>query len=75
MFILNWFFFVQNTTHDVVYVWKGHFFCLLGLCIGVLLTSTKKLRLPNKTTKEEIKKILGLCIKKPGLEDVFIEII
>ena len=72
--VLDWGFLRSDATYDVVHVWKGRFF-LLDKHIDRFINSTKKLRMPCEATKQELKKILALCVKKSGLENAYVEII
>ena len=64
----------SDATYDVAHVWKGRFF-LLDKHIDRFFKSTKKLRMPCKINREELKKILAGCVKKAGLEDAYVEMI
>ena len=46
----------------------------LDRCIKRFISLTKKLRLFCRAVKEEIKKILALCLKKPRLGNAFVGI-
>ena len=72
--ILDWGFLRSDATYDVVHVWNNRFF-LIDNHINRFLNSTKKLRMPCKKSKSQIKKILANCVKKSGLKNAYVEII
>ena len=72
--VLDWGFLRSDATYDVAHVWKGRFF-LLDKHIDRFFKSTKKLRMPCKINREELKKILAGCVKNAGLEDAYVEMI
>ena len=72
--ILDWGFLRSDATYDVVHVWKGKFF-QLDKHIDRFFRSTKKLRMPCKLSRDELKKILARCVKKAKLNDAYVEMI
>lgn len=72
--ILDWGFLRSDATYDVVHVWKGRFF-QLDKHIDRFFKSTKKLRMPCKINRDELKKILAQCVKNAGLENSYVEMI
>ena len=52
--VLDWGFLRSDATYDVAHVWKGRFF-LLDKHIDRFFKSTKKLRMPCKINREELK--------------------
>jgi len=72
--ILDWGFLRSDATYDVVHVWKGRFF-QLDKHIDRFFNSTKKLRMPCKIKRDELKKILAGCVKNAGLNDAYVEMI
>jgi len=72
--ILDWGFLRSDATYDVVHVWKGYFF-RLDNHIDRFFESTKKLRMPCKISRDELKKILAGCVKKAKLENAYVEMI
>ena len=72
--ILDWGFLRSDATYDVVHVWKGYFF-RLDNHIDRFFESTKKLRMPCKISRDELKKILAGCVKNAGLENAYVEMI
>ena len=52
--ILDWGFLRSDATYDVVHVWKNNFF-QLDKHIDRFFESTKKLRMPCKITRNELK--------------------
>tara|TARA_B110000438_G_scaffold302501_1_gene360358 strand:+ start:388 stop:1293 length:906 start_codon:yes stop_codon:yes gene_type:complete len=72
--ILDWGFLRSDATYDVVHVWEGRFF-LLDKHIDRFFNSTKKLKMPCKTSKEELKKILATCVERSGLKNAYVEMI
>ena len=72
--ILDWGFLRSDATYDVVHVWKGRFF-QLDKHIDRFFNSTKKLRMPCKIKRDDLKKILAGCVKNAGLDDAYVEMI
>jgi len=72
--ILDWGFLRSDATYDVVHVWKGRFF-QLDKHIDRFFNSTKKLRMPCKIKRDELKKILAGCVKNAGWNDAYVEMI
>ena len=72
--ILDWGFLRSDATYDVVHVWKGYFF-RLDHHIDRFFQSTKKLRMPCKMSRNQLKKILAGCVKNAGLENAYVEMI
>ena len=72
--ILDWGFLRSDATYDVVHVWKGCFF-RLDDHIDRFFQSTKKLRMPCKMSRNQLKKILAGCVKNAGLENAYVEMI
>ena len=72
--ILDWGFLRSDATYDVVHVWDNRFF-LIDNHIDRFFNSTKKLRMPCKKSKNQIKNILANCVKKSGLHNAYVEII
>ena len=72
--ILDWGFLRSDATYDVVHVWKGCFF-RLDHHIDRFFQSTKKLRMPCKMSRNQLKKILAGCVKNSGLENAYVEMI
>ena len=72
--ILDWGFLRSDATYDVVHVWKGCFF-RLDHHIDRFFQSTKKLRMPCKMSRNQLKKILAGCVKNAGLENAYVEMI
>ena len=72
--ILDWGFLRSDATYDVVHVWKGRFF-RLDKHIDRFYESTKKLRMPCQTSRDELKKILANCVVKGKLENAYVEMI
>lgn len=72
--ILDWGFLRSDATYDVVHVWKGRFF-QLNKHIDRFFESTKKLRMPCRMDRDELKKILAGCVEKAKLENAYVEMI
>ncbi len=72
--ILDWGFLRSDATYDVVHVWKNRFF-QLDKHIDRFFESTKKLRMPCKMDRHELKKILARCVEKSKLENAYVEMI
>ena len=72
--ILDWGFLRSDATYDVVHVWKNRFF-QLDKHIDRFFDSTKKLRMPCKMDRHELKKILARCVEKSKLENAYVEMI
>ena len=72
--ILDWGFLRSDATYDVVHVWKGRFF-RLDKHIDRFFESAKKLRMPCKINRDELKKILANCVIKGKLESAYVEMI
>ena len=72
--ILDWGFLRSDATYDVVHVWKGRFF-RLDNHIDRFFESTRKLRMPCKMDRDELKKILAGCVEKAKLENAYVEMI
>tara|TARA_Y100000816_G_C25993519_1_gene518989 strand:- start:53 stop:955 length:903 start_codon:yes stop_codon:yes gene_type:complete len=72
--ILDWGFLRSDATYDVVHVWEGRFF-QLDKHIDRFFRSAKKLRMPCKISRIEIKKILAGCVKNAELENSYVEMI
>ena len=72
--ILDWGFLRSDATYDVVHVWRGRFF-QLDKHIDRFFNSTKKLRMPCRIKREDLKKILAGCVKNAGLDDAYVEMI
>ena len=72
--ILDWGFLRSDATYDVVHVWKNRFF-QLDRHIDRFFDSTKKLRMPCKMDRHELKKILARCVEKSKLENAYVEMI
>jgi len=72
--ILDWGFLRSDATYDVVHVWKGRFF-QLDKHIDRFFASTKKLRMPCQMDRDELKKILAVCVEKAKLESAYVEMI
>ena len=72
--ILDWGFLRSDATYDVVHVWKGRFF-RLDKHIDRFFESTKKLRMPCRISRNELKTILANCVVKGKLENAYVEMI
>ena len=72
--ILDWGFLRSDATDDVVHVWKGRFF-QLDKHIDRFYESTKKMRMPCKFDRHELKKILAGCVRKAELDNAYVEMI
>ena len=72
--ILDWGFLRSDATYDVVHVWKGRFF-QLDKHINRFFESTKKLRMPCKLDRHELKQILARCVEKAKLDNAYVEMI
>ena len=72
--ILDWGFLRSDATYDVVHVWKGRFF-QLDKHIDRFFESTKKMRMPCKFDRHELKKILAGCVRKAELDNAYVEMI
>ena len=72
--ILDWGFLRSDATYDVVHVWQSRFF-RLDRHIDRFFESTKKLRMPCKMHRDELKKILAGCVENAGLENAYVEMI
>ena len=72
--ILDWGLLRSDATYDVVHVWNNRFF-LLDKHLDRFFESTKKLKMPCKLNKKQLKKILATCVKKSGLRNSYVEII
>ena len=72
--ILDWGFLRSDATYDVVHVWKSRFF-RLDNHIDRFFESTRKLRMPCKMDRDELKKILAGCVEKAKLENAYVEMI
>ena len=72
--ILDWGFLRSDATYDVVHVWNGRFF-QLDKHIDRFFESTKKLRMPCRMDRNELKKILAGCVEKAKLENAYVEMI
>mgnify|MGYP001192634129 CR=1 FL=1 len=72
--ILDWGFLRSDATYDVVHFWKGRFF-QLDKHIDRFFESTKKLRMPCKMERNQLKKILAGCVQKAGLKNAYVEMI
>ena len=72
--IFDWGFLRSDATYDVVHVWNGRFF-RLDKHIDRFYASTKKLRMPCKIERMDLKKILAGCVKKSKLKNSYVEMI
>ena len=72
--ILDWGFLRSDATYDVVHVWKRRFF-QLDKHIDRFFESTKKLRMPCKIDRNELKKILAGCVENAKLDNAYVEMI
>ena len=72
--ILDWGFLRSDATYDVVHVWKRRFF-QLDKHIDRFFESTKKLRMPCKIDRNELKKILAGCVENAQLDNAYVEMI
>ena len=72
--ILDWGFLRSDATYDVVHVWKKRFF-QLDKHIDRFFESTKKLRMPCKIDRNELKKILAGCVENAQLDNAYVEMI
>ena len=72
--VLDWGFLRSDATYDVVHVWNKRFF-RLDHHIDRFYASTKKLRMPCKIKRSELKSILAGCVKKAGFENSYVEMI
>ena len=72
--VLDWGFLRSDATYDVVHVWQGRFF-RLDKHIDRFFHSTKKLRMPCKVSRINLKKILAGCVERSGLDNAYVEMI
>jgi branched-chain amino acid aminotransferase len=72
--ILDWGFLRSDATYDVVHVWQGRFF-RLDKHIDRFFHSAKKLRMPCKVSRINLKKILAGCVERSGLDNAYVEMI
>ena len=72
--VLDWGFLRSDATYDVAHVWNGRFF-RLDIHIDRFFASTKKLRMPCKFKRQEIKKILAGCVRKANFSNAYVEMI
>ena len=72
--VLDWGFLRSDATYDVVHVWQGRFFCL-DKHIDRFFHSAKKLRMPCKVSRINLKKILAGCVERSGLDNAYVEMI
>ena len=72
--VLDWGFLRSDATYDVVHVWNNRFF-RLDHHIDRFYSSTKKLRMPCKIERTELKRILAGCVKRSNLKNSYVEMI
>ena len=72
--VLDWGFLRSDATYDVVHVWNNRFF-RLDHHIDRFYSSTKKLRMPCKIERTELKRILAGCVKRANFENSYVEMI
>ena len=72
--VLDWGFLRSDATYDVVHVWQGRFF-RLDKHIDRFFHSAKKLRMPCKVSRINLKKILAGCVERSGLDNAYVEMI
>ena len=72
--VLDWGFLRSDATYDVVHVWNNRFF-RLDHHIDRFYSSTKKLRMPCKIERTELKRILAGCVKRYNFKNSYVEMI
>ena len=72
--VLDWGFLRSDATYDVVHVWNNRFF-RLDDHIDRFYESTKKIHMPCKIERNELKKILAGCVKRANFENSYVEMI
>lgn len=72
--LLDWGFLHSDATYDVAHVWQGKFF-RLDDHIERFYAGMKKLQLSITYQPDEVKTILGDCVKATGLQDAYVEMI
>ena len=72
--VLDWGFLRSDATYDVVHVWNNRFF-RLDDHIDRFYASTKKIHMPCKIERNELKKILAGCVKRANFENSYVEMI
>jgi branched-chain amino acid aminotransferase len=72
--ILDWGFLRSDATYDVAHVWRGRFF-RLDDHLDRFERGMEELRMSLPHGREEIREILGECVRRSGLRDAYAEII
>ncbi len=72
--VLDWGFLRSDATYDVVHVWKGRFF-RLDHHIDRFLANIDKLHMSLPFGRDKLNEILGECVRRSGLEDVYVEMV
>ncbi len=72
--VLDWGFLRSDATYDVVHVWKRRFF-RLDAHLDRFLRSVEKLRLALPVDRAGLQDILMACVRRSGLDDVYVEMI
>ena len=72
--VLDWGFLRSDATYDVVHVWRRRFF-RLDAHLDRFLRSVAKLRLSLPFDRAGLQDILMGCVRRSGLDDVYVEMI
>jgi branched-chain amino acid aminotransferase len=72
--VLDWGFLRSDATYDVVHVWQRRFF-RLDKHLDRFLASTEALKLTLPFDRERLAEILTECVRRSGLDDVYVEMI
>jgi branched-chain amino acid aminotransferase len=72
--ILDWGFLHSDATYDVVHVWNGSFFRLEDH-IERFYSGMARLHMSIPVTREQLRAILGNCVKASGLKEAYVEMI